>query len=147
MNTVADPATGTVAATAAAVTSASGMAILSTFNSIPLGEYVPGTIFSIIGAIGWQFIAAQVAREKSAQSGIALKDRPTIDFVTVGYSIFGAPLASGALIALIHVFGGTANFLSLGGFMLAGAAAPTIVSRAVGLFVSALPKAPGGPTP
>lgn len=144
---MADPATGGVAATAAAVTSAGGMAILSTFNAIPLVEYIPGTGFAIIGAIGWQFIAAQVAREKSAQSGTPLKDRPTIDIVTLGYSIFGAPLASGALIAIIHMFGGTANFLSLGGFMLAGAAAPTIVTRAVGLFVSALPKAPGGPTP
>ena len=145
---MADPATGSVAATAAVITSASGMAILSTLNTIPLGEYVPGTIFAIIGAIGWQFIAAQVAREKSAQNGTALKDRPTIDFVTLGYSIFGAPLASGALIALIHMFGGTANFLSLGGFMLAGAAAPTVVSRAVGIFVGLLPKQPpGGPTP
>ena len=145
---MADPATGSVAATAAVITSASGMAILSTLNTIPLQEYVPGTIFAIIGSIGWQFIAAQVAREKAAQDGTPADKRPVIDLVTVGYAIFGAPLASGALIAIIHMFGGTANFLSLGGFMLAGAAAPTIVSRAVGLFVSALPKAPlGGPVP
>jgi hypothetical protein len=140
---VADPATGSLAATAAVVTSAGGVALLSTFNSIPLGEYVPGTVFAILGAVGWQFIAAQVAREKSAQNGVAVKDRPTIDFVTLGYAIFGAPLASGALIALIHMFGGTANFLSLGGFMLAGAAAPTIVTRAVGLFVGMLPNKTG----
>ena len=140
---MADPATGSLAATAAVVTSAGGVALLSTFNSIPLGEYVPGTVFAILGAVGWQFIAAQVAREKSAQNGVAVKDRPTIDFVTLGYAIFGAPLASGALIALIHMFGGTANFLSLGGFMLAGAAAPTIVTRAVGLFVGMLPNKTG----
>lgn len=145
---MADPATGGVAATAAAVTSASGMALLSTINTIPLGEYVPGTIFAIIGAIGWQFIAAQVAREAAAKNGTPMDKRPTIDFVTLGYAIFGAPLASGALIALIHMFGGTANFLSLGGFMLAGAAAPTITSRAVGLFIGVLPKQPpGGPAP
>lgn len=141
-----DPATGSIAATAAVVTSAGGVAILSTINAIPLGEYVPGTIFAIIGAIGWQFIAAQVAREAAAKNGTPLSQRPTIDLVTVGYAIFGAPLASGALIALIHLFGGTANFLSLGGFMLAGAAAPTIVSRAVGLFVGLLPKQSSGGT-
>lgn len=145
---MADPATGSLAATTAAVTSAGGMAILSTMNSIPLNEYVPGTIFAIIGAIGWQFIAAQVAREKAAQNGVPAKDRPTIDLVTLGYSLFGAPLASGALIAIIHLFGGTANFLSLGGFMLAGAAAPTVVNRAVGMFVSMIPsKPPGGGQP
>jgi hypothetical protein len=139
---MADPATGSVAATATAITSAGGMALLSTFNTIPLAEYLPGTIFACIGAVGWQFIAAQVAREKAAQSGKPPNERPVIDLVTVGYSLFGAPLASGALIAIIHMFGGTANFLSLGGFMLAGAAAPTLVSRAVGLFVSVIPNKP-----
>lgn len=142
---MADPATGGIAATAAAVTSAGGIAILSTVHDIPLNEYVPGTVFAIIGAVGWQFIRAQDAREKSAQNGTAFKDRPTIDLVTVGYAIFGAPLASGALIALIHLFGGTATLLSLGGFMLAGAAGPSIVQRAISMFVAILPnKPPGG---
>lgn len=141
---MADPATGGLAATATAIGSASGIAILSTFNTIPLAEYVPGTIFAMIGAVGYQFIKAQTAREKAGQNGALRKDLPTIDLVTVGYSLFGAPLASGALIAIIHMFGGTANFLSLGGFMLAGAAGPTLVQKAVGMFVGALPSKPGG---
>lgn len=144
---MADPATGGLAATAAVVASASGIAVLSTFNTIPLAEYVPGTIFAMIGAIGYQFIKAQTAREKAEQSGLALKDRPTIDFVTVGYALFGAPLASGALIAIIHLFGGTANLLSLGGFMLAGAAGPTLVQKAVVMFVNILPNKPPDKNP
>ena len=141
---MADPATGSAAATAAVVASASGVALISAVHNIPLAEYVPGTVFAMIGAVGWQFIAAQVAREKSAEKGTPTKDRPTIDLVTVGYSLFGAPLASGAFIAIIHVFGGTANLLSLGGFMLAGAAGPTIVQRAIGFFLSAVPSKTGG---
>jgi len=132
--------TGVVAATAAVATSAGGVALLSTLSSIPLEEFLPGTLFSCIGAIGWQFIRAQADRETAAKNGVALKDRPTIDLVTLGYSLFGAPLVAGALIALIHSFGGTANFLSLGGFMIAGAAGPTLVQRVVGLFINALPK-------
>lgn len=138
------PATGATAATAALATSGAGMALLSTLNSIPLGEYIPGTIFAVIGAVAWQFISAQVARETAAKNGTPADKRPTIDFVTVGYALFGAPLASGAVIAAVHLFGGTTNLLSLPGFLFAGAAGPTLVTRIVGMVIAIIPNKAGG---
>lgn len=141
---MAEPATGSLAASAALATSAGGMALLSTLNSIPVGEYIPGTVFAVIGAVAWQFISAQVARETAAKNGVPMEKRPTIDVVTLGYSLFGAPLASGAVIALVHLFGGTANLLSLPGFLLAGAAGPTLVTRIVSMFIALIPNKTGG---
>ena len=44
------------------------------------------------------------------------------------------PLASGAVIAVVHMFGGTASLLSLPGFLLAGAAGPSIVTPVVSMI-------------
>ena len=140
------PATGTLAAAGAATTSSAGVAILSTL-SIPLDEYLAGTLFAVIGAVAWQFIAAQVARERAAQNGDPPDKRPTIDLTTVGYALFGSPLASGAMIALVHLFGGTTNLLSLPGFLLAGAAGPQLVTRVVALFIAVIPSKTGGGKP
>lgn len=142
-----DPATGVTAATLAAATSASGTALLSAFTTLPVGEFLPGTMFAVIGAIGWQFIAAQAAREKGAQDGVARDKLPTVDITTLGYSVFGAPLAAGCLIAAIHFFGGTSNFLSLPGFLLAGAVGPKLVTRVVVLFLGMIPSPKSGGQP
>lgn len=134
-----EPATGALAATAALTATAGGVALLNTLNTIPMGEYIPGTIFAMIGAVAWKFIAAQTERERAAQNGTPRNQLPTIDLVGVGYALFGAPLASGAVIAIVHMFGGTANFLSVPGFLFAGAAAPTLVTRVVGMFINMIP--------
>lgn len=134
-----EPATGTLAATAALTASAGGVAIINTLNTIPMGEYVPGTIFAMLGALSWKFIAAQSAREKAAQAGTPRDKLPTVDLVAVGYALFGAPLASGAVIAIVHMFGGSANFLSVPGFLFAGATAPALVTRVVGMFMNMIP--------
>lgn len=139
-----EPASGSVAATAALTASAGGVALLSTLNTIPLAEYVSGTVFAMIGAFAWKFIAAQSAREKAAASGTPKDKLPTVDFVTVGYALVGAPLASGAVIAMVHIFGGQANWLSVPGFLFAGAAGPTLVTRMVNMFMN---MAPGGKPP
>lgn len=141
---MSDPATGALAASAATVTSVGGMALLSAVSTIPIGEFIPGTAFACLGGVGWQFIRAQTAREAAEKNGVAMKDRPTIDLVTLGYSLFGAPLVAGALIGMIHAAGGSPNFLSLGAFILAGAAGPTLVQRAVALFISLLPEPKNG---
>lgn len=121
------------------------MAALGALNSIPMGEYLPGTAFAMVGAFAWKFIAAQSAREKAAASGTPKEKLPTVDFVTVGYALFGAPLASGAVIAIVHMFGGSANFLSVPGFLFAGAAGPTLVTKVVGMFLNMIPgNKPGG---
>lgn len=135
---MAEPA-GTTAATTALATSAGSVALLSSLNSIPVGDYLPGTVFAMLGAVAWQFIAAQTAREKAMQSGVPKEKLPTIDLVNVGYALFGAPLASGAVIAIVHMFGGTANVLSVPGFLFAGATCPTLVTKVVGLFMNMVP--------
>lgn len=140
-----EPATGITAATVAVTTSAGGMALLSTLNTIPLGEFLPGTMFCVLGSIGWQMIQARTARETAAQKGVPTDKLPTVDWVSVGYGMFSAPLVAGCLIAIIHVFGGTSNLLSLGGFLLSGATGPALVGRTVSMFLAILPnKAPGG---
>lgn len=134
---------GNTAATLATGISAGGISFLSRFN-IPTDEFLVGLVCAAIGAVAWQFLVAQSAREDAAAKGIAAKDRPTVDLVTVGYALFGAPLVAGALIVLIHSFGGTANFLSFGGFMVAGAGGPRLVRPIVALLLSVIPKPKGG---
>lgn len=97
----------------------------------PLNEYLIGTAFCVIGAVAWQFLTAQMAREQAAQRGIAQADRPGLDWVTLGYAIFGAPLASAWLLYVVKLLGGGSGMLSIGGFMLAGAAGPVVVTKAV----------------
>ena len=139
-----DPASGAIAATAAAVTSAGGLAVLTTLNTIPMGEFIPGTLLACMGAVGWKFIAAGQARETATAKGVARKDLPTIDLVGVGYSLFGGPLAAGCVIAVAHMFGGSSSILSLPGFLLAGAASGTVVTKVVGLFLNLIPGKAGG---
>lgn len=144
---MAEPATGTLAAAVALGTSAGGVAILSTLNTIPIGEFIPGTILAAMGAVGWQFIIARQAREKAAANGTPKDKLPTIDIVSVGYSLFGAPLAAGCVIALVHMFGGAASILSLPGFLVGGAASNTIVTRVVDLFLNMIPGNKSGGQP
>ena len=142
---MAEPATsGTAAATVATALSAGSIGIASVFNNPSVTDYMIGTVFTIIGAIGWQFIVAQAGREQAAQKGVPKVDRPTVDFVTIGYAAFGCPLVASALIALVHAFGATVGVLSLPGFMVGGAAGPTIVQRAVSLLLAVLPTQKGG---
>lgn len=136
----------TTGGAAALAVSAGGSSLLAAFNNIPLNEYLPGTLFALIGAVAWQFIVAQAAREKAAAAGVPQSQRPTIDLVTVAYSLVGAPLVASSIIAIVHMFGGTATVLSLPGFMVGGAAGPTIVQRAVGLLLAVLPTTKGGGT-
>lgn len=134
-----EPATGSLAATAALTVSAGGVGVLSALNSIPMGEFLPGTVLAMAGAAAWKFIAAQSAREKAQAAGTKKADLPTIDLTGVGYAVFGAPLASGAVIALVHVFGGQAAWISLPGFLFAGPLAPVLVTRVVNMFLGIIP--------
>ena len=145
---MAEPAvSGTTAATVATALSAGSVGIVSIFNNPSVTDYLVGTVFTIVGAIGWQFIAAQAAREQAAQKGVAKADRPTIDYTTVGYSAFGSPMVAGAIIALVHYFGGQVGVLSIPGFIVGGAAGPTIAQRAVAMLLAFMPAQKGAPPP
>jgi len=142
---MAEPATsGTTAATVATALSAGSVGLISLVNNPTVTDYLVGTLFTIIGAVGWQFVVAQTAREQAAQKGIAKADRPTVDFVTIGYAAFACPMVAGAIIAMVHFFGGKVGVLSLPGFIVGGAAGPTISQRAVSLLLAFLPSQKGG---
>lgn len=119
--------------------------VISTFGSIPGIEYLVGTLAAMIGSAGWQFILAGEARQKAADTGTAHDKLPTIDLVMVGYGLFSAPLAAGAIVAIVHALGGSTNFLSGGVFMVGGAAGPMLVRRTVALLLGMLPKPGGSP--
>lgn len=105
-------------------------------------EFVWGCIFSMAGAFAFQFIAAQVARQMAADANVPAADRPTIDFVMLGYAICGAPMSAAFLIFAIHQFhggtgfGDTTWFQSAAGFMAAGAAGPKIVIKGVAYIIA-----------
>jgi hypothetical protein len=141
---MADPATSTVAGSAAIATTTGAMFGLS--KIMPPGasfnEFVWGCLFSIAGAFAYQFITAQAARQKAADANIPIDDRPKIDITMLGYSMCGAPMASACLIYAIHSMGGATGFgdttwlQSAAGYMVAGAAGPTIVFKIVGAFTT-----------
>lgn len=134
-----EPATGSVAASIAVATSAGGVGVLSALNSIPTAEFIPGTILAMLGAFSWKFISAGVAREKAAANGTPKNQYPTIDWTGVGYSMLGAPLAAGAVIAMVHIFKGQADWISLPGFIFAGPLAPVLVTRIVSMMTNLIP--------
>jgi hypothetical protein len=141
--TMAEPASGTVAASTAVATATGGIFAIGTF--IPPGaslmEFAWGCFFSMCGAFAFQFIAAQVERQNAADAKVPIAERPTIDWRTVGYSILGAPLSAAALIFGIHYFHGSSGFgdatffQSIAGFMAAGATGPKIVIKGVAYIV------------
>lgn len=147
-----DPVAGPAAAATATVVTAAPMYALGTI--MPPGasasEFVWGCIFGMVGAFAYQFIRAQVSRQKAADAGIAIADRPKIDVVMLGYSILGAPLASACLIFAIHQWHGATGFgdatwlQSAAGFMVAGAAGPEVVTKVVGALLNLIGSKTGG---
>lgn len=126
---MATPETTAAAGVAGLVAASAGTNVL--LPDFPLVEYLIGTAFCIAGAVAWQFLTAQMAREQAAQRGVPTGERPGVDWVTLGYAIFGAPLASAWLLYVVKLLGGGSGLLSIGGFMLAGAAGPVVVTKAV----------------
>jgi hypothetical protein len=151
---LADPVSGGAAATGALLLSTGTMAVAGQIMppGASLNEFIWGCLFAIIGAFSYQFVEAQALRQAAADRGIAAADRPKIDMVMVGYSMFGAPMAAACLIYIIHQFwGGTgfgaANWLqSAAGFMVAGAAGPKLVFKVVGAFLAFASSKTGGKT-
>lgn len=139
-----DPVAGAAAGTAAIVATTGTMFGLGTI--MPAGasfnEFIWGCIFSAAGAFAYQFIGAQAARQKAADANVPISDRPKIDFTMLGYSVCGAPMAAACLIYAIHSMGGATGFgdttwlQSAAGYMVAGAAGPTIVFKVVGAFTT-----------
>jgi hypothetical protein len=135
-----DPASGTVAATAAIATTTGAMFGLGSVMppGASVNEFLWGCIFSIVGAFAFQFIGAQAQRQQAAEKNIPIADRPKIDVVMLGYSMCGAPMAAACLIFAIHQFHGATGFgdttwlQSAAGFMVAGAAGPKMVFKIVG---------------
>lgn len=152
---MADPASGTAAATTALAATTGGMFALGTLMppGASITEFVWGCVFSMIGAFSFQFIAAQVARQLAADANIPPEQRPTIDFTNLGYAICGAPMSAAFLIFAIHQFqggtgfGDTTWFQSAAGFMAAGAAGPKIVIKGVAYIVAFASSRMGGKTP
>lgn len=152
---MAEPASGTVAATVAVGAATGSMFAIGTFMppGASLMEFAWGCFFSMCGAFAFQFIAAQVERQNAADAKIPIAERPTIDWQTVGYAILGAPLSASGLIFAIHYFhgstgfGDTTFFQSIAGFMAAGATGPKIVIKGVAYIVSFASSRMGGKAP
>jgi len=149
---MADPATGTAAASAAIATSTGTMLGLSFVMPADASfyEFVWGCAFAMLGAFCFQFIRAQDARQKAADQGVPIENRPKIDTVMLGYSMCGAPMAAACLIYIIHKAGGATGFgdgtwlLSVVGYMIAGAAGPPLVLKVVGYVTGLLSSKIGG---
>lgn len=149
---MADPATGSVAATAALVTGGGGVMALGTL--LPPGaspwEFVWGIAFAMMGAFCWQYILALAARQIAADKGIPIKERPTVDRTLVVYAVLGAPLSAAFFIVAIHYFKGATGFgdltwvQSAGGFMVVGPVGPKIVIKAVAAIVALVSSRFGG---
>lgn len=151
---MADPATGTVAATTAVATTAGGFFALGSI--MPPGaswqEFVFGFICAMAGAFCFQFIAGQVARQNAIDNHVPQADLPRVDPVTLAYAVLGAPLSAAFLIFAIHYSKGATGFgdptflQSVGGFMAAGAVGPKIVIKAVAAIVAFASSKIGGKT-
>lgn len=149
---MADPASGTVAATTAIATTTGSMWALGQFMppGASLNEFIWGCVFAIFGAFCFQFIAAQVARQLATDAHVPVAQLPRVDIRTVGYAMCGAPLSAAFLIFGIHYFkgatgfGDTTFFQSVAGFMAAGAAGPKIVIKGVAAIVALISSRLGG---
>lgn len=140
---MAEPASGSVAASSAIAITSGGMFSLGALMppGASLNEFVWGCIFSMGGAFAYSFIQAMAQRQEAADKNVPIDQRPTIDLVMLGYAICGAPMSCALLIFGIHQFhgatgfGDTTWFQSAAGFMVAGAAGPKMVIKAVALIV------------
>lgn len=149
---MAEPATGSVAATAAIATTSGSMFALGTLMppGASLNEFVWGCIFAMAGAFAYSFIQAMAQRQEAADAKVPLAERPTIDLVMLGYAICGAPMSCALLIFGIHQFSGSTGFgdttwfQSAAGFMVAGAAGPKIVIKGVAAIVGLVSSRIGG---
>lgn len=149
---MAEPATGTVAATTALVTTSASMFGLGSL--MPPGasptEFVWGIFFSILGAASYQFIEAFAARQQAAADHVPVSERPTIDIVLLGYAMCGGALSAAVLILGIHEWHGTTGFgdptwlQSAAGFMVAGPVGPKIVIKAVAAITAFISSRIGG---
>lgn len=147
-----EPASGTVAATAALGTTTVGIGVLGQYMppGASMNEFLYGCVFAMFGAFCYQFIAAQVARQVATDQHVPIDQLPRVDIRTVGYAMCGAPLSAAFLIFGIHYFkgatgfGDTTFFQSVAGFMAAGAAGPKIVIKAVAAIVTLVGSRLGG---
>lgn len=152
---MADPASGTVAATTAIAATSISTFALGRFMppGASLNEFIWGSVFAIFGAFCFQFIAAQVARQVASDAHVPADQLPRVDIRMVGYAMCGAPLSAAFLIFGIHYFkgatgfGDTTFFQSVAGFMAAGAAGPKIVIKAVAAIVALISSRLGGKAP
>lgn len=152
---MADPATGTVAATAALATTAGSYLALGAV--MPPGaswqEFVFAMLCAMAGAFCFQFIAGQVARQNAIDAHVAQADLPRVDRVMVAYAVLGAPLSAAFLVVVIHYGKGATGFgdptflQSVGGYMAAGAVGPRIVIKGVAAIVALASSKIGGKTP
>ena len=140
-------ATGTSAALGTLAITSSGVL------GISWSDYALATVLSVVGAFSYQFIKAQVAREQAAAAGKPKNELPKIDLETTLYAVIGALIAPGALISIINVSGGLHDLYSIGGFYIAGAFAPQILSLAWAVVskslsvIGAIAKSTGGGQP
>lgn len=147
-----EPATGTGAASTAITIT--GGTLLTLGSTMPGGasfyEFMWGCFFAMLGACSFQFIRAQDARQKAADKGVPVEQRPRIDIVMVGYAMLGAIISAACMIYAVHQFGGATGFgdatwlQSVAGYMVAGAAGPPLVLKMVGYFTNLMGSKAGG---
>lgn len=128
---------GSAAAAGAVAASTSGTAAVVSFlpPGASLDEFGWCCLFAIFGAFCYQFVEAMMARQKAAEAGTPIDQRPRIDSLTLAYAMCGAPFAAGMLVYIVHFAGGNAGGpLAVPSFMAAGAFSPLVVTTARNLF-------------
>lgn len=129
-----DPATNTSAGVTA------GLWILGAAGGVVISpvDFVSDTGIAMAGAVSYQFLKAQMAREKAAEAGAPPESRPRVDLVTLGYAMAGAVVSTGFLLYLTQVVGGVKDLYSIGGFYAAGAFGPQFAGLILNLFSKVL---------
>jgi hypothetical protein len=83
----------------------------------PLPDFGWATIFALIGLIGRAMLDAKAARDKAKASGAPL---PKLDITSLVYSMFGAPLVGGIVLAGSRALGFVPDYAAAPLIMLMG---------------------------
>src|SRR3977135_4328357 len=70
-----------------------------------IADFCWATLFAMIGALGRAGTDVTALRDKAIEAGIARGNLPHLDFVSLVYSLFGAPLVGGLALAGVRGLG------------------------------------------
>src|ERR1043166_5477099 len=109
----------------------------SGFLDFPIGDFAAASMFAIFGIVGRQMLDAKDARGRALAAG---QQAPSVDWVSLIYAMFAAPLIGGVALAMARMSGAVPDYAAAPVIMAAGYMGRDVMNLAISVASNMLRK-------